>query len=303
MSIVYNNIMFDKVEDLVSYQKAIGTLSTETEEVVNQTENTLPEINEEITDPKNAHKHWSEEELANLKEFVATHKEKPILRKDVKEYAKKVDRTCGSVITALYRYENAKVTKELSKRRPWTHAETERLKEIVYKHGGYLTRKQFKKYTQEFNRTVTALQVRTSVLGILNKTAKPKKVKKGEYMLRKKPLPVIPQDIKLIKEANKSTKQFDVPEMPVVYPLTDDATPIFEKMLVNMIANKGTITKFEAESALQLVDGFEWNGKTWRLFCEQFFMNIPAIAKVLNIKNKELVVDRSTGYHTIKYAG
>lgn len=93
------------------------------------------------------------------------------------------------------------------------------------------------------------------------------------------------------------------PEFPVIFPLTEDATITFEQMLRDLIqrGDRGYINLFSVSGTLELVNGYQWAGRIWREFCNQFMLNINKVCEALGCDKKKLRVSLNNGYHTIIY--
>lgn len=107
------------------------------------------------------------------------------------------------------------------------------------------------------------------------------------------------------KPVEKKQRIMEVPEFPVVYPLSEDATRVFEQMMIDLIAKKhGQIDYNLASTNLQLREGREWDYRTYMEFLNQVIANRAPIARALigcNAAKIRLV--KGGGSMVIKYGG
>lgn len=106
--------------------------------------------------------------------------------------------------------------------------------------------------------------------------------------------------IKLAHKGASQLKDEDL-DFPNIFPISQASMPILEKLVIDLVANKGKLNYFTIKSTLQLKEGYEWSGLIYRDFCLQFVMNIPKIAKALLCDQKKLKVIIENGYHVIVY--
>jgi len=266
---------------------------------------------------------WTNEEDNYLKAHLIKYANKKPRVNTVKKLARKLKRTTASVHTRLWTFkhqiakgdmpppekETPKWQYKIDPRSKWEESQLLLLKTIVEEsqlpsgttpvHVMDNLVKQFGKSKKNISNKIFKLKKQ----GQIHKPHHPPMIKKS---------PLVPDDYTtaMTKEAQKSSKEetqrkgtvTDAElDFPHIFPLDEKSTPILEKLVVDMIGQKGSINYFTARATLQLKEGYDWSGIMWRNFCEQFAMSIPKIAKALLCEQKRLKVVVENGYHSITY--
>jgi len=107
------------------------------------------------------------------------------------------------------------------------------------------------------------------------------------------------------KPAEKKQRIVDVAEFPVVYPLSEDSTRVFEQMMIDLIARKhGQIDYNLASTNLQLSGDRDWSYRTYMEFLNQVIANRAPIARALiGCNPAKIRLVKGGGSMVIKYGG
>jgi hypothetical protein len=148
----------------------------------------------------------------------------------------------------------------------------------------------------KLKRTRSAVMTKAHELGLTTPRNKPSDHQKP--MLRSKPKQVIDNEavrarLGLLKEQKE--------RFPKVYPLANHSQTVFMDMVEQTIRNRGKISLQDARATLDLVDGMDWDGRTWTLFCSQVILNMRAITQAKGIAEDDLRVVRKGNQTTIQH--
>lgn len=210
-----------------------------------------------------------------------------------KAISKKLPGRTKYAIKARVKVIKGSINKKISNSK-WSKNEVQMLKEFYGRYKGALPRGSITELRKLFpGRTDGAIRVRANSEGF---------TRKAGHMIRDKPLTPKTFDDRMIDTAKKSAKPVEDFSFPKIYPLAERSHKMFEQMLVDMIARKGKISMFDAQTALELQDDKEWCGRVWAEFVSQVNIHIGRLRKVLVMESPRLLrTVKEGGYDYISY--
>lgn len=127
---------------------------------------------------------------------------------------------------------------------------------------GHITKKGLKSLSKALRRKPIAISCRVNYLK-----------RKGSWANHESPMlfkkAKVPKDqlAEKLKWYNKQKKPQEIPEFPALHLIHGNSQKVLEDLFRYVIGNKGTLRYHEVANNVQLTNGNEWNGNTWREFC------------------------------------
>jgi len=286
MAIEYDGAKFDSVEELVKYKKLINNDNGKDVPVMTMgfTDEPVKSVEPTIYKSEKRRKRWwtKQDDGLVVDYFVKYTNNKNISKKGMNIIMRKLNITSRAVYARIQRH--PEIRNEINKQ----------LKE---KKG---SKKEYK--TEKTNDPrVNRMRFIQSRIKYLIRQDPRLKYEKAFYMASQEWM-TNKERSRLNIQGSKKIKAEDL-IFPIVHPLSETGSRTFETMLIDLIGRypNGKIDFFSAKNSLDLTNEYEWDGRIWRYFCEQFLHNKTKICKALNCNSKRLKIVIENKYHVIRY--
>jgi len=280
MSIEYDGAKFDSVEELVKYKQLITGVGKQPTPVQRTPVQKTP-----VKRIKNSKTWTKEQDNLLIDHYIKYTINKRISRKGLSILLRKLNRTDRAVYMRVYMNPELKqrITEGLNEKKNKKKSDKPKVFDSIRAKRMSFIQSRIKNIIKQ-NQTINY----EKAFGMASDEWSLGNVPSSNYKKQSKIKPVTLKDL----------------EFPGIWPLSDVGIKVFETMIIDLIArgDKGKIDYFAAKNNLQLIEGYDWDGRIWKKFCEQFLINKPKICNALiGCNPRKLKVVLQNSYHVIKY--